>query len=265
MRAIAFLIHGTFAPKSSWTLAGSVFRKKMIEGVDGIRFSDPPISWSGANTTKARECGIADLSKRLHDSLKIHPDVPHFVIGHSHGGLIALKAVERESLWSSVSVICLSTPFLHGRSREASDALKFGFWGGTLFAPLVLLMFMVCLAMITVSALQLWFDLPMALLDRIALQSKLLLWPFLTLLFLSAAAVWSTVLRAKHHGELFRSQTLFSEIQKDRLLLVGELGDEAAASQKALYEINEPFASDHARIQASGIWSVGDHAAPASS
>lgn len=134
-RAMVFLVHGTFAPSAEWCQKGSRFRKMLTKAVPGIEFGALP-DWSGANTTAARNDGISDLRQRLTQSLNDRRDVPHFVIGHSHGGLIALNTVATERLLDKVGVACLATPFLHGRRRRASEWLAFGFFTGALLATI---------------------------------------------------------------------------------------------------------------------------------
>jgi hypothetical protein len=47
----------------------------------------------------------------------MHPDAKILVVGHSHGGNIALRSICNPSLIKQVYLVCLSTPFLSVRQR----------------------------------------------------------------------------------------------------------------------------------------------------
>jgi len=84
-------------------------------------FSDPPFEWSGRNSHVARQ----HASTALHAHLAATPlqrcRCPQFIIGHSHGGNVALQCLKRDTdLAAKVSgVVTLATPFLVFNRREA--------------------------------------------------------------------------------------------------------------------------------------------------
>jgi hypothetical protein len=123
MAVSIFLVHGTFARNADWIQDNSPFcsylRDKLC--VDDIT----PINWTGRNTTKARHDGMIDLSTKLKNSLAEKPASLHVVIGHSHGGTIALQAVNSPEFVNRVRIVLLSTPILVPRKREFTFRLGF--------------------------------------------------------------------------------------------------------------------------------------------
>ena len=91
-KAIVFLVHGTWARCADWTLPGSNLRKSISSIFDGsVVFKQ--FMWSGKNTMNARNNATIDLKEQLENSLREHTGSDHFVIAHSHGGNIALRAI----------------------------------------------------------------------------------------------------------------------------------------------------------------------------
>src|SRR5438309_11010688 len=110
-----FLVHGTFAKDAPWTERNSALCTALLKELDTDNIA--PIRWSGANTTRARRDGVNRLSSELRKSLATNPSHQHIVIGHSHGGTIALQAVSTAEFASRVGVVLLSTPILIPRKR----------------------------------------------------------------------------------------------------------------------------------------------------
>jgi hypothetical protein len=115
------LVHGTrllrFARRASWTKASS----PLSQALKQAHFEPRPFRWSGRNSHYARLHAGHELSEQLLDQARQHPGAQQIVIGHSHGGNVALYAVrELQSLdnheW--VRVITLATPFIHVRKRR---------------------------------------------------------------------------------------------------------------------------------------------------
>ncbi len=114
---IIFLVHGTFARGASWTKPDSTFRTKLKRdlqamGHEKIRFV--LFEWSGDNTHRARREAAVKLERALRTSVRLQPQSYHFVVAHSHGGNIALRAVKRSRYFSekAIGVVTLATPFL---------------------------------------------------------------------------------------------------------------------------------------------------------
>jgi hypothetical protein len=122
-RTIVMLIHGTWAPQAPWTRPGSWFGRQLLETLKRYGVTAPelhPVDWSGANTHEARAQGSRELSARLR-SLYMKSGDNCFLVGHSHGGNVALHAVVHDDYVSGSvrGVVTLATPFLLFR-RENS-------------------------------------------------------------------------------------------------------------------------------------------------
>jgi MFS family permease len=121
MPNIVFLVHGTsFFPWSRgkgalWMSPGSA----MWDALQ--KLPGPPIVrsflWSGRNSMKARSDAAHDLASQLRAAAQGANNVT--IIGHSHGGNVALQAVGEAHLEYAVKIICLSTPFILPRARVA--------------------------------------------------------------------------------------------------------------------------------------------------
>jgi hypothetical protein len=69
--------------------------------------------WSGANSVSAREAAADDLKPKLRALFQKYPHAVHFVIAHSHGAAVVLRALQDQSIASRIAgIICLSTPFI---------------------------------------------------------------------------------------------------------------------------------------------------------
>lgn len=159
-RTVIVLIHGTFATGAPWTRPDSWFAQSLATAL--ARRSVTPvdltfIDWSGGNSHSARLEGSRKLADRL-GTIGLRPQDTCFLIGHSHGGNVALHAiVHDDQVRNQVGgVVTLATPFLFFRdeaplaARVAAglDASAFAAiaWaaipllGGLLFLPLTLLL-----------------------------------------------------------------------------------------------------------------------------
>jgi hypothetical protein len=142
-RRSIILVHGTWGrgifPKMSdlrrryfrgtkgWFEEGSQF----CAGLDAALKSaslDWPIRaflWSGANSVHARDRAARDLSKLLREDLK-DPDATAVIIAHSHGGNVALRALQHlDSKAGRIRVVTLATPFLRVFARRS---LQLSYW-----------------------------------------------------------------------------------------------------------------------------------------
>lgn len=92
----------------------------------------------------------------------------------------------------------------------------------------------------------------------INLPKSLPLLPFFGFWLVSALAIWITIFRAMHHARAFLSQNQFQGIPRDRLLLVGEQGDEAAAYlaafQLCTWALNKIITLMEAAADAFQLW-----------
>jgi pimeloyl-ACP methyl ester carboxylesterase len=118
------LVHGTFARNALWIKEGSKLRHAIQESIPNpIHFID--FEWSGSNSFKARRGAASELGVLLDKAFDENPKAAIIIIGHSHGGNVALKALDCCRCGDSVAgIVCLSTPFLVCRERHFAG-LKF--------------------------------------------------------------------------------------------------------------------------------------------
>lgn len=172
--ASVFLVHGTFARNAAWTLPGSALRETVARAVDGpVAFHN--ILWSGRNSVTARRAACDALYEALTRSLNQHPERPHFVIAHSHGGNIAMQALSRSfHMGQHCRLICLSTPFLVLRPRPPDPLLQIS----NFLAPFLLSVLALRALNLWLSpAIPGWWDLPL-LLGALAVSALLALVAF---------------------------------------------------------------------------------------
>ena len=130
------LLHGTWARGAQWSHQENGALREYLRGRFGsnVLFFAP--EWSGRNTVSARARGAVVLQEHVLKVATEYPRGQHFVIGHSHGGNVALYALRDPAVAEHVSgIISLATPFLHARRRR-SKAGEFAF-GAAGFAVLV--------------------------------------------------------------------------------------------------------------------------------
>ena len=66
-----------------------------------------------------------------------YPLAQHFIVAHSHGGNIALYALNHPELARKIrGVICLSTPFLNVRERNLGAIKRSGLLAAVIVAPM---------------------------------------------------------------------------------------------------------------------------------
>ncbi|QCG94468.1 alpha/beta hydrolase [Azospirillum sp. TSA2s] len=105
---IITLVHGTWGqgfrpsnvqPKSGprWFEDGSRFFKHLRETLIWQEVENVEIQsfrWSGENSILARDAAGRELARLLEEQREAYPDVKQLVIAHSHGGNVALRAIE---------------------------------------------------------------------------------------------------------------------------------------------------------------------------
>src|ERR1017187_10144702 len=104
---ILTLVHGTWGrgffprlkrklPKPElrrWFEDGSPFRKSLEQRLaGGIRYKIESLLWSGANSIMERDRASQELSAVLRTQRETCPNARLLVVGHSHGGNVAMKA-----------------------------------------------------------------------------------------------------------------------------------------------------------------------------
>lgn len=111
------LVHGTWARRAAWVKDDAVFQS-LLRHATGMDLRLHSFEWSGSNLQRARLEAAGRLAAHLEQQASNHPGAAQFVIGHSHGGSVALYAMLRNSLGKRITgVVCLSTPFISVRER----------------------------------------------------------------------------------------------------------------------------------------------------
>lgn len=132
MKSSIFLVHGTFAKNAPWTQKDSALCTTLRK--EPCTETITPVPWSGANTTWGRQEGLTNLTAELRKSLDTSPANQHIVIGHSHGGTIALQAAASPEFIGKVAAVLLSAPILVPRKRSFSYRLGFTMAFGAYFS-----------------------------------------------------------------------------------------------------------------------------------
>jgi len=141
---VVTLVHGTWAKDASWVRADSKICMR-------LRQLDPSVvirtfQWSGRNSHRARLHAAEALAKQLGETFSEHPEAEHHLIGHSHGGNVALYVLRDPRVCGRIaSIVCLATPFIHAEVRPVEPAmlvLRLLIYSIT-FAPAVLAFFAV--------------------------------------------------------------------------------------------------------------------------
>ena len=120
-RTAIVLIHGTFARGAPWTRSDSWFARSLATALArrSVTSTDlTSIDWSGGNSHSARLEGSRRLVYHL-GTIGLQPQDTCFLVGHSHGGNIALHAiVHHDQVRDRVNgVVTLATPFLFFRDE----------------------------------------------------------------------------------------------------------------------------------------------------
>jgi hypothetical protein len=112
---VVTLVHGTLARHNKFPELESALRS--VPGCDVTR-----VSWSGWNTATSRRRGTERLKAHIRDVAARNPAARQFVIGHSHGGSIAVQALHDDGIRAKLAgVVCLSTPFISVTARRIDD------------------------------------------------------------------------------------------------------------------------------------------------
>jgi pimeloyl-ACP methyl ester carboxylesterase len=115
---VVTLVHGTFAKGAAWTKPGSSLRRRLEQGrgtVEVVVFE-----WSGQNSHSERVKASSWLARSLNENVQKYPDAKHYIIAHSHGGNVALRALSDLGFRPQVisGLICLGTPYLSAIARK---------------------------------------------------------------------------------------------------------------------------------------------------
>lgn len=112
---IIFLVHGTFASTAKWIEDNAVFAETLRARVPGLKIES--FRWSGFNSPTARMQAGEELVRRG-EELYLQGYHRFWIVGHSHGGNVALYSQKSPIMRIATKGICfLGTPFLESRRR----------------------------------------------------------------------------------------------------------------------------------------------------
>ena len=124
---VVTLVHGTWAPNAAWLREDSLLCRSILAAFPDQVLRFVPFRWSGHNSVSARFRGAQTLAAKLGALRQEWPEARHVLIGHSHGGFVALSALREAALDERIcGVACLSTPFLMARVRPMSRLARVG-------------------------------------------------------------------------------------------------------------------------------------------
>ena len=139
VQRVVTLVHGTW-PRGWFNLDAAVgwYDSKSLFCEALCSEGQPPtlvhrFKWSGANSVSARSDAAKELRNELTKTIEEHQTATHWIVAHSHGGDVALRALRDKSAANHLSgLVCLSTPFLAASIRpwvrpEPSDTVYFIF------------------------------------------------------------------------------------------------------------------------------------------
>ena len=145
-RLTVLAIHGTFAPDAEWAQPRSTLHQLIQSEPGSVHINWVPFSWSGGNSHSARELASTELAKQVVDLSIQNPNADIHLIGHSHGGNVALMMLSAhlDVRPKVASVTCLSTPFLKfdvGGLEQHEEELKLISWRQIVFGFMMTLLF----------------------------------------------------------------------------------------------------------------------------
>lgn len=123
---IVTLVHGTFARDAKWTQHGSPLRLHLKKSLPGTVEFPPPLEWSAKNRNRDRKAAAHRLANQI---IRQQPpdgtQALQFVVGHSHGGNVALYALDRPAVEEAIDgVVCFNTPFIAALRRNTKQLLR---------------------------------------------------------------------------------------------------------------------------------------------
>lgn len=140
-KSIITLVHGTWArgmckkdaptAEPRWFEDGSSFRADLAKEW-GRKFGEIPIIrvvlWSGDNSIEERDLAGALVAEEIRSQKKFSHKTQQLVIAHSHGGNVALRAVDHlRDEADGLFVATMGTPFVETFENE-THAKPTSFW-----------------------------------------------------------------------------------------------------------------------------------------
>jgi hypothetical protein len=102
-------------PKWLWFADGSEFRNRLTAALSkrGLSAQMSPFLWSGANSVRERDKAAHELVEHIRAKQSDYPTSIQVVIAHSHGGNVALRALDRLGVArDKIFIATIATPFV---------------------------------------------------------------------------------------------------------------------------------------------------------
>jgi pimeloyl-ACP methyl ester carboxylesterase len=130
---LIILVHGTFARSASWVENQSDLAMKINRSTPGLTVK--PFRWTGRNSYADRMRAGEQLAHEI-KSAALGVNAKVHLVGHSHGGNVALYALKDQVAMQRIaSIAFLGTPFFNFRKRDFKKNVSFI---GTAFSWLVI-------------------------------------------------------------------------------------------------------------------------------
>ena len=98
-----------------WFAESSAFRNRLTAAFDrhGLSIQISSFLWSGANSIRERDSAALNLAEQIHTERLTHPNSNQLLIAHSHGGNVALRALDQLAVaHDEIFIATLATPFV---------------------------------------------------------------------------------------------------------------------------------------------------------
>lgn len=216
---VVTLVHGTWAHHSKWIRNDSAFSQVLRSQLSPTVAITNEFRWSGKNSVSARHKAGEELKVHMKRLISKWPNSRHFIVGHSHGGTVAFKALNDKNLNSRIDgIVTLSTPFILHQRRAQNIFL----YSSLRIAPLVLF----------------WLVLPLLLSVTLFNGSDVAGW--LSIVGL-AFGVLAFVFGPKYYEKmatLLAERLLIPQVANDKALILRGTMDEALLSLNAAQAIS---------------------------
>jgi hypothetical protein len=220
------VVHGTWARmpwqrKTAWIQPDAWFANQLREQLNG-GVVIIPFEWGGWNNHASRY----RASRRLIDQLKgtpeskgtldQFPDAKHYLICHSHGGNVAMYAINGGRFGDKITgVVSLATPFLIARKRDLGG--KTSEHVGVLFLVLTIL------GLAALETFSFWNSWPALAGAGVRFSAGIVFVLALMLLTYASSKTATRLRSAMAHPDP-------ENLKQDRLLIIRSSGDEASAA-----------------------------------
>ncbi len=233
---LTILIHGTFTNvKTNWVDSNSDMSKE-LEAYSNGENKVCSFSWTGINSFSARLTASIALQKIIGKIKKDYPHCEITLIGHSHGGSIALHAANSLlSEYPDVKVVCLGSPVLtsadhddvQDRHKYAELVFDLVISSLMLMIPIGYLTYSFCNEVMIANPSNIFCSISTGINQEY--QFNFIIYSLLLL---------SLILLRKRIGKKFTNTIGEIKLKKINILQMRTIGDEAAAVINTLYGIN---------------------------